>query len=158
MKFINNYLLIAVLALHFGCNQNISKTEDTPNILFIIADDQSWNHLGCYGDSAVRTPNIDMLADEGVRFTNAYCAAPSCSPSRARILTGQDMYRLEEGGILGNDSDFEDLPSLHVNGDIKQDEKAKQDTCFRSMDSITEQNDKVYFIIFDPFSHKMGPI
>ena len=96
----NNYLLIAILALQFGCIQNTSNTEETPNILFIIADDQSWNHLGCYGDNAVRTPNMDMLADDGARFTNAYCAAPSCSPSRASILTGQDMYRLEEGGIL----------------------------------------------------------
>ena len=71
-----------------------------PNFLFIITDDQSWQHVGCYGDRAVRTPSMDDLANNGVRFTNAYCAAPSCSPSRAAILTGQDIYRLEEGGIL----------------------------------------------------------
>lgn len=71
-----------------------------PNILFIIMDDQSCEHLGCYGDKAVRTPNIDNLSRQGVKFANAYCAAPSCSPSRAAILTGQDIYRLEEGGVL----------------------------------------------------------
>ncbi len=77
-----------------------SPSEKSPNILFVITDDQSFEHVGCYGDQAVRTPAIDRLAGEGVRFTNAYCAAPSCSPSRAGILTGQDIYRLEEGGIL----------------------------------------------------------
>jgi uncharacterized sulfatase len=75
-----------------------SKTR--PNILFIITDDQSWKHLGCYGDRAVRTPAVDELAAHGVRFANAYCGAPSCSPSRASILTGQAPYRLEEGGVL----------------------------------------------------------
>lgn len=73
---------------------------ERPNILFIITDDQSWQHAGCYGDPAVRTPAMDDLAARGVRFTNAYCAAPSCSPSRAAILTGQDIFRLEEGGVL----------------------------------------------------------
>ena len=77
-----------------------SPSEKPPNILFVITDDQSFEHVGCYGDQAVRTPAIDRLAGESVRFTNAYCAAPSCSPSRAGILTGQDIYRLEEGGIL----------------------------------------------------------
>jgi len=71
-----------------------------PNILFVITDDQSWEHVGCYGDQAIRTPVIDKLAREGVRFENAYTACPSCSPSRAGILTGQDVYRLEEGGVL----------------------------------------------------------
>jgi uncharacterized sulfatase len=71
-----------------------------PNILFVISDDQSWEHAGCYEDQAVRTPAINRLASEGVRFNHAYCAAPSCSPSRAGILTGQDIYRLEEGGVL----------------------------------------------------------
>jgi len=71
-----------------------------PNFLFILTDDQSWEHLGSYGDQAVKTPFMDQLAREGVRFENAYCASPSCSPSRASILTGQDAYRLQEGGVL----------------------------------------------------------
>ncbi len=59
-----------------------------PNILFIYTDDQSWRTLGCYGGWPwVRTPNIDRLADEGVRFTYAYGAA-WCAPSRACVLTG----------------------------------------------------------------------
>ncbi len=65
-----------------------------------MSDNHSWNHLGCYGDLVVRTPNIDRMAGQGIRFTNAYCAAPSSSPARAGMLTGQDIYRLEEGGNL----------------------------------------------------------
>ena len=71
-----------------------------PNILLVITDDQSWVHAGCYGDKAVRTPTVDRIATEGIRFDHAYSACPSCSPSRAGILTGQDIYRLEEGGVL----------------------------------------------------------
>ena len=89
--------LTLVLICFSGCQNRI---QERPNILFIITDDQSWEHAGCYGDLAVKTPAIDSLANDGVKFTNAYCAAPSCSPSRAGILSGQDIYRLEEGGVL----------------------------------------------------------
>jgi arylsulfatase A-like enzyme len=71
-----------------------------PNILLAIADDWSSPHSGVYGDTTVRTPTIDRLAREGVRFTNAFVAAPSCTPSRAALLTGQAVHRLEEGGNL----------------------------------------------------------
>ncbi|MEA1875560.1 MAG: sulfatase [Bacteroidota bacterium] len=92
-------ILAILLSMLYLCSCNGGVAEK-PNILFIITDDQSWEHAGCYGDQAVRTPAIDKLAMEGVTFNNAYCAAPSCSPSRAGILSGQDIYRLEEGGIL----------------------------------------------------------
>src|SRR3954464_9946645 len=71
-----------------------------PNILFLMADDWAWPHAGAYGDRVIRTPTFDRVAREGVLFTHAYCAAPSCSPSRAAILTGQAPHRLEEGGNL----------------------------------------------------------
>jgi N-sulfoglucosamine sulfohydrolase len=71
-----------------------------PNILFAIADDWSWPHAGAYGDKVVRTPTFDRIAREGVRFTHTYCAAPSCSPSRASVLTGQMFWRLEEAANL----------------------------------------------------------
>jgi len=63
----------------------------------VMSDNQSWNHLGCYGDPVVKTPNIDKIAQQGVMFNNAYCSAPSCTPARASMLTGQDVWRLEEG-------------------------------------------------------------
>lgn len=71
-----------------------------PNILVAIADDWSWLHAGAYGDPAVRTPTIDRLAREGMRFTHAFVAAPSCTPSRAALLTGQYPHRLDEGSQL----------------------------------------------------------
>jgi N-sulfoglucosamine sulfohydrolase len=71
-----------------------------PNILFAIADDQSWLHTGVAGDPLVRTPTIDRLAGAGVRFTQSYCSSPSCTPSRGAILTGRRFWELEEGGNL----------------------------------------------------------
>ena len=65
-----------------------------------MSDNHSWNHVGCYGDQTLRTPNIDALAEQGVRFTHAFCPAPSCTPARAAMLTGQDIWRLEEGANL----------------------------------------------------------
>ncbi|MCC7375022.1 MAG: sulfatase [Verrucomicrobiales bacterium] len=64
-----------------------------PNIVLILADDLGWSDLGCYGADLHRTPNLDRLAREGVRFTRAY-AMSLCSPTRASILTGQHAARL----------------------------------------------------------------
>lgn len=60
-----------------------------PNIVLFIADDVSWNDFGCYGNPAARTPNIDRLAAGGIRFTEVYLTASSCSPSRSSIITGR---------------------------------------------------------------------
>jgi len=70
------------------------------NILFCVADDWSWPHASIAGDKVVRTPTFDRIAREGVLFSNAFVTAPSCTPSRASILTGQWHWRLEEGGNL----------------------------------------------------------
>jgi arylsulfatase A-like enzyme len=71
-----------------------------PNIVVAIADDWSAPHAGAYGDRTVSTPVFDRIAREGARFTHAFTAAPSCTPSRAALLTGQAVHRLEEGGNL----------------------------------------------------------
>jgi len=76
------------------------STDQRPNILFALADDWAYPHAGVYGDRVVKTPSFERVAREGVLFTNAYCAAPSCTPSRAAMLTGQAPHRLEEGGNL----------------------------------------------------------
>ncbi len=68
-----------------------------PNILFCLADDWMWPHASVAGDTVVKTPTFDRVAREGVLFTNAFVAAPSCSASRAAILTGQWHWRLEQG-------------------------------------------------------------
>jgi len=65
-----------------------------PNILFILADDLGYGDLGCYGCADIKTPNIDRLAREGVRFTNYY-AAPVCTPTRCALITGRYQQRVE---------------------------------------------------------------
>jgi arylsulfatase A len=64
-------------------------TPPKPNIIIIVADDLGYGDLGCYGSKLIATPQIDRMAREGVRFTDAYAAAPFCSPSRAALLTGR---------------------------------------------------------------------
>lgn len=65
-----------------------------PNVVIILIDDMGWADLGSYGSAFQRTPNIDALAARGARFTDAYAAAPVCSPSRAALLTGRAPARL----------------------------------------------------------------
>lgn len=74
--------------------------EKQPNILLAIADDWAWPHAGAYGCGFVDTPAFDRVAREGVLFENCFCPAPSCSPSRASLLTGRNPWELEEGGNL----------------------------------------------------------
>ncbi|MCJ7675370.1 MAG: sulfatase, partial [Sedimentisphaerales bacterium] len=74
--------------------------KDRPNILFCLADDWSWPYASIAGDKVVKTPTFDRVARQGVLFTNAFVTAPSCTPSRGSILTGQWHWRLEEGGNL----------------------------------------------------------
>src|SRR5690606_34393885 len=78
----------------------VRAAEARPNVLFIIADDQSWPHASAYGDPVVATPAFDRIAAEGVLFTHAFTASPSCTGARSAILTGQDIWRLREAGIL----------------------------------------------------------
>lgn len=73
---------------------------DRPSILFVIADDWSWSHAGACGDKVIRTPHFDRVANEGVLFTNSFCAAPTCTASRGVILPGQAIHRLGEGANL----------------------------------------------------------
>jgi arylsulfatase A-like enzyme len=65
------------------------------NFLFILVDDLGWADLGCYGSTFYETPNLDRLADEGMRFTDAYAACPVCSPTRAAIMTGRHPVRVD---------------------------------------------------------------
>ena len=77
--------------------QSPSKDARKPNILFILADDMGWGDLSCYGRPDYRTPNLDKLATQGMRFTNAYSAAPVCTPTRVGFHTGRYPARLPVG-------------------------------------------------------------
>ena len=69
--------------------QDRTKNDRKPNIILIFADDLGWGDLNCYGSSYYETPNLNKLAAEGMRFTNAYASAPYCTASRAGLLTGK---------------------------------------------------------------------
>ena len=77
-----------------------SKDQKRPNFLICISDDQSYPHTSFNGDPVVKTPHFDRVAREGVAFTNMFCNAPSCAPSRGAMLTGRNIYELEEASIL----------------------------------------------------------
>jgi len=79
-----------------------------PNILFCIADDWSWPHASIAGAKVIKTPTFDRVAREGVLFENAFVSAPSCTPSRGAIVTGQWHWRLGHGGNL-----WSTLPAEH---------------------------------------------
>lgn len=71
-----------------------------PNIVFILADDLGYGELGCYGQQKIRTPNIDRLAKEGLRFTQAYTSTPVCAPARCNLMTGKHAGHSEIRGNL----------------------------------------------------------
>lgn len=93
-------VLLPVFFLACGWAVTAHAADDRPNIFFAIADDWGWPHAGAYGEPVVETPTFDAVAQRGVLFTRAHTAAPSCTASRGSILTGQAIWRLEEGGNL----------------------------------------------------------
>jgi arylsulfatase A-like enzyme len=95
------WLLVGVVVLAFagrGAALEPAKPGRPPNFVVILADDQGYGDLGCYGAKDFATPNLDRMAREGVRFTDFYVAQPVCSASRAALLTGCYPNRI---GILG---------------------------------------------------------
>lgn len=85
---------------HFFNQPMPQKPTARPNFLLVITDDQSWIHTSYAGYPAVRTPNFDRLAQEGIYFDKAYVSAPTCTASRSAILTGQHFWRLGSAGQL----------------------------------------------------------
>ena len=92
-KPLSKLAVLALLALS-GCGAsdqpapNITLGRTPPNIVFIMADDLGYGHLGSYGQQKIETPNINRLAAEGMRFTQAYAGATVCAPSRSVLMTG----------------------------------------------------------------------
>ena len=85
----------------FGCvqgNAATPKKQQKPNIIYIMCDDMGYGDLGCYGQQYILTPNIDRMAKEGMRFTQAYAGAPVSAPSRACFMTGQHSGHTEVRG------------------------------------------------------------
>ena len=89
-------LLFIVLALLVACDTTAPETDSSelPNIVVIYCDDLGYGDLACFGNEVIRTPNIDRMANEGMKFTEFYSASPVCSPSRAALLTGRIPQRM----------------------------------------------------------------
>ncbi|MDB4257784.1 arylsulfatase [bacterium] len=90
--------LLALASLSSGLRAETSTQAEPPNIVFIFADDLGYNDLSCYGADLIKTPNIDQLAKDGTKFTDAHSAASLCSPSRYGLLTGKAPWRLGKKG------------------------------------------------------------
>ncbi|MCX7429261.1 MAG: sulfatase-like hydrolase/transferase [Planctomycetia bacterium] len=88
-------ILVAAACLATGVENRACRAEPSrpPNIVILFADDLGWGDLGCYGHPSIRTPNLDRMAAEGMRFTDFYSAGEVCSPSRAALLTGRYPIR-----------------------------------------------------------------
>ncbi len=90
MKF---RLLIAFwagfVAITFPLPLRAAEVPTRPNVIFILADDLGYGDLGCFGQKKIKTPNLDRLAAEGMRFTQAYAGTTVCAPSRCALMTGQ---------------------------------------------------------------------
>ena len=94
--FNSRWLLFGVLGLSLHIGSLIA--DQPPNILFIAIDDLR-PELGCYGSSIAKSPNLDRLASEGLKFNRAYCQQAICSPSRASLMTGA---RPDTIGVIEN--------------------------------------------------------
>ncbi|MBW7891266.1 MAG: sulfatase-like hydrolase/transferase, partial [Chitinophagaceae bacterium] len=82
----------------------ISAQPQSPNVIFIYADDLGYGDLSCYGATEIETPHIDQLAKQGLRFTNGHATSSTCTPSRYALMTGQYPWRREGTGILPGDA------------------------------------------------------
>lgn len=122
-------------------------SEQKPNIIVFLTDDQGWGDLGCYGHPVIQSPNLDKFASEGLRFTQCYAGCSVCSPSRSAILTGRTPYRngvwrwIPGGSIYHLRQSEITIPSLlkqhgyetchagkwHLNGKFNSDEQPQPD-------------------------------
>ncbi len=94
MKFIQFFLLVISISFTTSCKQTKNETSKVPNVIFVLVDDLGYSEINSYGNTFNETPNIDELAHNGLRFTNAYASAPVCSPFRASLITGQHPARI----------------------------------------------------------------
>ncbi|MBT7463490.1 MAG: sulfatase-like hydrolase/transferase, partial [Bacteroidetes bacterium] len=84
MKKPLSLLLVFLATCMFSC----STLPEKPNIVYILADDLGWGDLSCYGQELFSTPNLDLLAEQGMRFTQHYSGSTVCAPSRSSLMTG----------------------------------------------------------------------
>ncbi len=94
MKYFFVLPCLTLIACSTQAAEKAPATDEKTNVVFFLIDDLGWKDLGCYGSNYYQTPNIDRLASDGIRFTDAYAACNVCSPTRAAIMTGKYPARL----------------------------------------------------------------
>ncbi|MDD7986578.1 sulfatase [Lentisphaera marina] len=92
-------MIFRTLIISFSLILSLAAKVEQPNFIFIMTDDQGYGDLGCYGHPTIKTPNIDKMAEKGVRFTDFY-ARHKCSPARASLMTGAFNFRVGVGSIV----------------------------------------------------------
>lgn len=98
---VRSFLVLFIIVGLFGCNnEKESKSNNKPNIIVIYLDDLGYGDLSSYGATEISTPNIDKLAEGGVKFTNGYASSATCTPSRYALLTGVYPWKNKNAKIL----------------------------------------------------------
>ncbi len=97
-------LALASFAFVVCFNATCAEGKPLPNVVIILADDIGYGDFGCYGATKVKTPNVDKLAAEGMRFTDAHAPASVCTPTRYALMTGQYAWRQKGTGILSGEA------------------------------------------------------
>ena len=93
LKSVRFLAVVALALLRLFGNSSSAAAPAKPNIILILADDLGYGDVGCQGATKVKTPNMDRLAAQGLRFTDAHAAAATCTPSRYALLTGEYAWR-----------------------------------------------------------------
>ena len=95
-------LLLMVCSISLGSKSYALTPDNRPNIILVFVDDMGWGDFSCFGNTEARTPHIDSLASEGIRFEQFYVNSPICSPSRTAISTGQYPQRWQITSYLAH--------------------------------------------------------
>ena len=99
---------IPLLGMLASCG-NHSEADKSPNVIFILCDDLGYGDIGAYGQQYIRTPRLDSMASQGIRFTQAYAGSPVSAPSRATLMTGQHTGHTE---VRGNKEYWKNAPMI----------------------------------------------
>ena len=112
---------LAAAAMAAG-SLSAAEQNKKPNIIFVLADDLGYGELGCFGQKKIKTPNIDQLAQDGMKFTQFYSGQTVCAPSRCSFLTGKHMghaFIRDNSGSKGKSaSKFKPLPPSSESGEL----------------------------------------
>jgi len=98
------HLVFSLSLVLFALSGRIEADETRPNLIWIMADDLGWGDLGSYGQPVIKTPRLDRMAAEGMRFTHYYAGATVCAPSRSVLMTGQHHGRTRVRGNAGREN------------------------------------------------------